>query len=68
VQEPLITAASAYVNGSVLLQEDCVIGASSSSDVASLPRYETDVNFMYLRSVLFKYLTSSDPQIVSAYY
>lgn len=54
-----------HMNGGVKAHDSVSVCSDSSAGAATLPQYETDVNFMYLRSVLFKYLTSQDPQIVS---
>lgn len=57
-------SSSNHMNGSAVKLDS--VSLSSDSGAATLPQFETDVNFMYLRSVMYKYLTSQDPQIVSA--
>jgi hypothetical protein len=53
-------------NGSLSQQQpssEVSASLSSSSEPPTLPPQETDVNFMYLRSVIFKFLTTTDVQV-----
>ncbi|XP_021950180.1 sporulation-specific protein 15 isoform X2 [Folsomia candida] len=65
---PMEMASSFQCNGAAASATSQLILSSSSSSGTStqpptLPPQETDVNFMYLRSVLFKYLTTTDAQV-----
>jgi len=44
-------------------QQTVVNSCPSTSEPPTLPPQETDVNFMYLRSVIFKFLTTTDVQV-----
>lgn len=52
-------------NGAMSQTSSSPAPASSSAlaQPPTLPPQETDVNFMYLRSVVFKYLTTTDVQV-----
>jgi hypothetical protein len=44
--------------------EPAVIQSSNSHHTEASNNYTEDVNFQYMRSVLFKFITTSDPQVV----
>jgi hypothetical protein len=57
------------INGKIMEEvpplSPAVIQSSNSHLTEASNNYTEDVNFQYMRSVLFKFITTSDPQVVN---